>query len=138
MSSCASELDKPPTRNNMGAVQIIELVAMGVVAILCGIDFFNMLNLKHWDFFVVLALIIDGLIIVGLVFIIIGLFFNGGLRKIQIGLYCFFGGAIIDVVIIVYFLIKFSDEVGNWLVNLFKAILLAVLAYFLWRQAKNI
>ena len=43
MSSCA-ELDKPPSKANMGIVQIIELVIMGVVAILCLFDLFNMLD----------------------------------------------------------------------------------------------
>ena len=137
--SC-SELDKPPTRGNMGVFQIIELIAMGVIAILCVIDFFNIIDWGYWSFFTFLAMVVDVLIVVGLVFILIGLFGpSGGLRKIQIGIYCFFGGAVLDAIIIVYLLIEYSDSrVSTWLVNLLKAIILIVIAYFLWRQSKNL
>ena len=69
MSSCA-ELDKPPSKANMGIVQIIELVIMGVVAILCLFDLFNMLS-HGSDAWAIIAIIVDCLIIAGLVFIII-------------------------------------------------------------------
>ena len=138
MSSC-SELDKPPTRGNMGILQIIELVAMGIIAILCAIDFFNIIDWGYWSFLTILAMVVDVLIIIGLIFILIGLFGpSGGLRKIQIGIYCFFGGAVLDAIIIVYILIEYSSKASTWLVNLLKVIILVVIAYFLWRQSKNL
>ena len=138
MSSC-SELDKPPTRGNMGVVQIIELIAMGVIAILCGYDFIYMLDWDYWNFFTILAMCVDVLVIVGLVLILVGLFgASGGLRKIQVGIYCFFGAAVLDVIIIVYFLLNYGGKASTWLINLLKAIILIFIAYILWRQSKNL
>ena len=137
--SLKEQLDKPPSRSNMGPVQIIELVVMGVVAILCGYDFFDIIDLDYWNFFTVLALFVDVVIIVGVVFICMGLFApSGSSRNIQIGIYCFFAGTVVEVVLIVYFLIEFSGKVSRWLLYLLKAIILCVLAWLLWRQSKNI
>ena len=136
-SSCP-ELEKPPSKANMGIVQIIELVIMGVVAILCLYDLFNMLSYKGSDGWKILAIIVDCLIIAGLVFIVIGLFCGTTTQKIRIGIYCFFAGTIIEVVCIVYFLIKASGSLDTWLVNLIKAVILVFLAWVLWRQSKNV
>ena len=141
MSNCCgstwSELDKPPSKTNMGIVQIIELVIMGVVAILCLFDLFNMLKYGSgaWT---VIAIIVDCLIIAGLIFIIIGLFCGTTTQKIRIGIYCFFAGTLIDIVCIVYFLINSPGSMDTWLVNLIKAIILIFLAWVLWRQSKNV
>ena len=137
--SLRDELDKPPTRGNMGIVQIIELVVMGVVAILCGYDFFDIIEFDYWNFFTILALFVDVVIIVGVVFICLGLFVAGGsLRRIQIGIYCFFAGTIVEVVLIVYFLIEFSGRLSTWLLYLLKAVIFCVLSYLLWRQSKHL
>ena len=136
MSSCA-ELDKPPSKANMGIVQIIELVIMGVVAILCLFDLFNMLD-HGSGAWAIIAIIVDCLIIVGLVFIIVGLFCGTTTQKIRIGIYCFFAGTIIDIVCIVFFLIDAPGSVDVWLVNLIKAVILVFLAWVLWRQSKNV
>ena len=137
--SLKEQLDKPPTRGNMGPIQIIELVIMGVVAILCAYDFFYIIDLDYWNFFTVLALFVDVVIIVGVIFICLGLFAaSGSSRRIQIGIYCFFAGTIVEVVLIVYFLIEFSGKLSTWLLYLLKAIILCVLAWLLWRQSKNV
>ena len=40
-STCCQELERPPSKSHMGVVQIIELVLMGVVAVLCITDFIS-------------------------------------------------------------------------------------------------
>ena len=145
MSNCCSstcpELDNPPTRSHMGIVQIIELVVMAIVAILCGYDLYNLFKVgpAGWVFWWILSLAVDVLIIAGLVFILMGLFAStASSQRIRIGIYCFFAGTIIDIVCVVWYLISGGSSVDQWLVNLLKAAILIVLAYFLWRQSKNI
>ena len=89
-STCCQELERPPSKSHMGVVQIIELVLMGVVAVLCITDFISQLKItiNGWG---VLAIICDILFIAGLVYIVIGLFCNFTGQKIRIGIYCFFG-----------------------------------------------
>ena len=138
MSSCSEALEKPPSRGNMGVLQIIELVAMGVVAVLCVIDFINLLSQQIY-YFTVFSMIVDILIVVGLVFIIIGLFIGvGSQRKIRIGLYCFFAGCIIEIVIIVLYLVSGYASLGGWILNLILAIILIFLAYVLWKQSAHL
>ncbi len=145
MSNCCSstcpELDNPPTRSHMGIVQIIELVVMAIVAILCGYDVYSLFKVgpAGWVFWWILSLAVDVLIIAGLVFILMGLFAStASSQRIRIGIYCFFAGTIIDIVCVVWYLISGGSSVDQWLVNLLKAAILIVLAYFLWRQSKNI
>ena len=145
MSNCCSstcpELDNPPTRSHMGIVQIIELVVMAIVAILCGYDLYSLFKVgpDGWVFWWILSLAVDVLIIAGLVFILMGLFAStASSQRIRIGIYCFFAGTIICIVCVVWYLISGRSSVDQWLVNLLKAAILIVLAYFLWRQSKNI
>ena len=138
MSSCSQALEKPPTRGNMGVIQIIELVIMGVVAVLCVVDFINILGYGiYW--YTIFSLAVDVLIVVGLVFIILGLFVGlGSQRRIRIGLYCFFAGCIIEIIVIVFWLISGAGTLGYWILNLFMAILLIFLAYVLWKQSSHL
>ena len=145
MSNCCSstcpELDNPPTRSHMGIVQIIELVVMAIVAILCGYDLYSLFKVgpDGWVFWWILSLAVDVLIIAGLVFILMGLFAStASSQRIRIGIYCFFAGTIICIVCVVWYLISGGSSVDQWLVNLLKAAILIVLAYFLWRQSKNV
>ncbi len=141
MSCCGSscpDLEKPPTKGNMGVFQIIEIIAMGVVAVLCVIDFIVLLgrNIYYYNIF---SLIVDVLIVVGLVFILMGLFCsNGSQRRVRIGLYCFLGGCIIEIVIIILYLTSAYGTLGEWVLNLLLAIILSCLAYILWKQSAHI
>ena len=136
MSSCREELDIPPSRNHMGVVQIIELVLMGIVAILCIADLISQVNfgLKGW---VILAIICDILFILGLIYIVIGLFCNFTSNKIRAGIFCFIGGVVIQLVFIFYRLFS-GGRLVDWLLNLVKGIVLIFLCVILWRQSKNV
>ena len=136
MSSCREELDIPPSKSHMGVVQIIELVLMGIVGILCITDFIKQLTtpISVW---VVLAIICDVLFIAGLVYIIIGLFCNPTTNKLRVGIYCFIGGVVIQLVF-VFFRLFSKGPLVDWLLNLIKAVILIFLCVILWRQSKNV
>ena len=136
MSSCREELDIPPSKSHMGVVQIIELVLMGIVGILCITDFIKQLTtpISVW---VVLAIICDVLFIAGLVYIIIGLFCNPTTNKLRVGIYCFIGGVVIQLVFVFFKLFSKGDLI-DWLLNLVKAAILIFLCVILWRQSKNV
>ena len=136
MSSCREELDIPPSKSHMGVVQIIELVLMGIVGILCITDFIKQLTtpISVW---VVLAIICDVLFIAGLVYIIIGLFCNPTTNKLRVGIYCFIGGVVIQLVFVFFKLFSKGDLI-DWLLNLVKAAILIFLCVILWRQSRNV
>ena len=120
----------------MGVLQIIQLVIMIIVGILCCYDIYNELRVKV-TFWSILALIADVLFILGIVFIIIGLFCGFTTNKIRIGIYCFFVAIIIEIVFIVFCLI-YSGGLDYWLLNLVKAIVMIFIAYILWKQSLHV
>ena len=136
MSSCREELDIPPSKSHMGVVQIIELVLMGIVGILCITDFIRQLTI-HISVWIVLAIICDVLFIAGLIYIVIGLFCNPTTNKIRVGIFCFIGGVVIQLVFVFFRLFSKGDLV-DWLLNLIKAAVLIFLCVILWRQSKNV
>ena len=136
MSSCREELDIPPSKSHMGVVQIIELVLMGIVGILCITDFIRQLTI-YISVWVVLAIICDVLFIAGLVYIIIGLFCNPTTNKLRVGIFCFIGGVVIQLVF-VFFRLFSKGPLVDWLLNLIKAAILIFLCVILWRQSKNV
>ena len=136
MSSCREELDIPPSKSHMGVVQIIELVLMGIVGILCITDFIRQLTI-HISVWIVLAIICDVLFIAGLVYIVIGLFCNFTSQKIRIGIYCFFGAIVIQLVFIIGSLAT-TKRLIDWLMNLVKALVMVFLCWILWKQSKNV
>ena len=136
MSSCREELDIPPSKSHMGVVQIIELVLMGIVGILCITDFIRQLTI-HISVWIVLAIICDVLFIAGLIYIVIGLFCNPTTNKIRVGIFCFIGGVVIQLVF-VFFRLFSKGPLVDWLLNLIKAAILIFLCVILWRQSKNV
>ena len=136
MSSCREELDIPPSKSHMGVVQIIELVLMGIVGILCITDFIRQLTI-HISVWIVLAIICDVLFIAGLIYIVIGLFCNPTTNKIRVGIFCFIGGVVIQLVFVFFNLFSGGKPV-DWLLNLVKAAILIFLCVILWRQSKNV
>ena len=137
MSTCREELEIPPSKSHMGVVQIIELVLMGIVAVLCVIDFISQLRIFNITFWGVLAMICDFLFIAGLVYIVIGLFCNFTSQKIRIGIYCFFGAIVIQLVFIIGSLAT-TKRLIDWLMNLVKALVMVFLCWILWKQSKNV
>ena len=137
MSCNCSELEKPPSKSNMGVFQIIELAVMVVVAILSTYDLINYLSYYTFDLWSVLVITMDICVIVGLIFIIIGLFFSGGSSKLRIGIILFFIGAVIAIAMIIRSLI-YDKNLQVWLIDLIKGAILVFLAFILWKQSKNV
>ena len=138
-STCCQELERPPSRNHMGVVQIIELVLMGVVAVLCFVDLISQIKYMRIfsNFWTVLAIICDILFVVGLVYIIIGLFCNFTGEKIRIGIYCFFCALIIQLIFIISSWAR-EKRLIDWLMNLVKALVMVFLCVILWKQSRNV
>ena len=84
-----------------------------------------------------MAIICDILFIAGLVYIVIGLFCNFTGQKIRIGIYCFFGGLVIQLVFIIASLAR-GGRLIDWLMNLIKGLIMVFLCVVLWRQSKNV
>ena len=139
MSTCCEELEIPPSKNHMGIVQIIELVLMGIVAILCIVDIISQLkvfniNITFWG---VIAMICDILFIAGLIYVVIGLFCNFTTQKIRIGIYCFFAAILIQLIFIIGSLAT-TKRLIDWLMNLVKALVMVFLCWILWKQSNNV
>ena len=137
MSTCREELEIPPSKNHMGIVQIIELVLMGIVAILCIVDFISQLRVFNITFWGVIAMICDILFIAGLIYVVIGLFCNFTTQKIRIGIYCFFAAILIQLIFIIGSLAT-TKRLIDWLMNLIKALVMVFLCWILWKQSNNV
>ena len=114
MGNCNSQtpcgdIYAPPSRANCSIFAIIELVIMGVVAVICFIELCDYLSSKSLDTLNTLILIDDILIVVALCYLVYGFFCAFGQNAIRIGIYLFAAGGILAMVIIVYQIFKSSN-----------------------------
>ena len=137
--SCG-DLDRPPSRQNMSLIAIIELVVMLCVGIVCGLDLVDLFDVNRWELWEILRAVRDALCVVGLVLIIIGLFFSISQYQIRSGTLCFCIGAILSVVIMVFMLLYKENRSSNQGVAycIFYIVLNIFLAWILWRQSGHL
>ena len=135
---CCPELENPPSRSNMSICAIIELIVMGVVGIMCFVDLFNILNsgAKLNDVWIILSLVIDVLIVVGLILVLTSLFCARSLGSLRSGILCFLVGAIISVVVTIYYIVGSDSKIN--VSTLCYIILLIFLVYVLWVQSSHL
>ena len=138
--SCG-DLDRPPSRQNMSLVAIIELVIMAVVGILCLYDLVDLIKVlnrsSYWTIIDILRLVEYALIVAGLVLVIIGLFCSISQYQIRTGILCFCIGAILAVVICVLIILDESNT-RSIVFNICYMIFMVFLAWILWRQSGHL
>ena len=137
--SCG-DLDRPPSRQNMSLIAIIELVVMLCVGIVCGLDLVDLFDVNRWELWEILRAVRDALCVVGLVLVIIGLFFSISQYQIRSGTLCFCIGAILSVVIMVFMLLDKNTYYSNKskAYCIFYIVLNVFLAWILWRQSGHL
>ena len=130
------DLERPPSRSNMSLFAIIELVIMGVLAIICLVELINIFNSNQSmsNVFLILRIISDILIVVGLCLVVYGLFCALSPSPIRSGILCYLIAALISLVVIVYNFVENSITAYQF----FYAVFLLFLAYFLWRQSGHL
>ena len=131
--SPCGDIYSPPSRHNMSLFAILELVVMIVVGILCCIELFDLFKNDDMDLIVFLVLVDDVVVVCGLVFIIYGLFWSN--LQVRKGMYLFFAGAVLAMVIIVLELDKGTKKV---LYKIAQFCIFLFLSYFLWKQANRL
>ena len=130
------DIYNPPSRSNMSIFAIIELVIMGVIAVLSLVELLDFLSGdKDSNGMIQVLVIIDDIIIVAaVVYIIIGLFVSvcGG-RNLKMGILCFIAAGILSMIILV---LQISDGVKGkeLLFSIFKFIIYLFLTFILWNQ----
>ena len=130
------DIYNPPSRSNMSIFAIIELVIMGVIAVLSLVELLDFLSGdKDSNGMIQVLVIIDDIIIVAaVVYIIIGLFVSvcGG-SKLKMGILCFIAAGILSMIILV---LQISDGVKGkeLLFSIFKFIIYLFLTFILWNQ----
>ena len=129
------DLERPPSRSNMSLWAIIELVCMGVCAVMCAVQLGNMFNSKQslgpWE---IIQIVIDALIVIGMVLILVGLFCSPNASTIRSGILCFVVGAIAACVVTIYMAINSNFN----FYTLCYVVLLIFLAYILWIQSSHL
>ena len=130
------ECYRPPSKTSLGLFQLIELIIMAVCGILCAAELIDLLNsdLKNGTVYLILLIIADVFIIVGLVFIIWGLF-CGTSNNIRTGIVCFVVGCLCLVIKTILHIVN-GDSISAW--ELCHLILLIFISYVLWVQASRI
>ncbi len=131
--SPCGDIYSPPSRHNMSLFAILELVVMIVVGILCCIELFDLFKNDDMDLIVFLVLLDDVLVVCALAYIIYGLFWST--LKVRTGIYLFFAGAVLAMVIIVLELDRGTKKVLYKIAQFF---IFLFLSYFLWKQANRL
>ena len=129
------DIYQPPSRTNMSFFSIIQLVIMIIVSILCLYEFFDILRAKRYDTIGTLTLIDDIIIVVGVCYLLYGLFCAASSRNIRIGMMLFVGGAVLAMVIIVLEILGTANKI--WL-KIIQFIILLLLSFILWQQAARV
>ena len=127
------DIYNPPSRSNLSIFAIIELVVMGVVAILSLVELFDFISgdKKSNDMIKMLIIIDDIVIVVAAAYLIVGLFFFGG-NKLRLGILCFIAAGILSMVILI---LQINEGVGDELLySIFKFIIYLFLTFVLWKQ----
>ena len=126
----------PPNKTSLGLFQIIELIIMAVCGILCAAELIDIMNsdLKHETIYLILLIVADVFVVVGLVFVIWGLF-CGTSNNIRTGIICFVVGCLCLVVKTILYIVK-GHSISAW--ELCHLILLIFISYVLWVQASRL
>ena len=125
----------PPSRNNMGLFQILELVIMGVCGILCGMGLYDLLRYdSKVSTYLILCIVADVFIVVGLVLVLWGLF-CGTSSQVRSGIICFVIGSIIFAVYIILFGVNTKETNIYTIINV---VALVLVSYILWIQASRL
>ena len=126
----------PPNKSSLGLFQIIELIIMAVCGILCAAELIDIMNsdLKHETVYLVLLIVADVFVVVGLVFVIWGLF-CGTSNNIRTGIICFVVGCLCLVVKTILLIVN-GYKISAW--ELVHLILLIFISYVLWVQASRV
>ena len=126
----------PPNKSSLGLFQIIELIIMAVCGILCAAELIDIINsdLKHETVYLVLLIVADVFVVVGLVFVIWGLF-CGTSNNIRTGIICFVVGCLCLVVKTILLIVN-GYKISAW--ELVHLILLIFISYVLWVQASRL
>lgn len=140
MGNCSGQtpcgdLYAPPSRSNCSIIAIIELVIMGVVAVLCIVELWDYFSVSHIGFLNFLIIIDDVIIIVALIYLIIGFFRTFGAYAIKIGIYLFGVGGILALVILI---IEIIYGYGSFWYKIIEFIIIFFLTYVLYRQAQRL
>ena len=127
---------RPPSKSGLGLFQIIELIIMAVCGILCAAELIDIFNAKESveNIFLILIIVADVFVVIGLVFVIWGLF-CGTSTNIRTGIVCFVIGCLCLVVKTILYLVK-GYGISAW--ELIHFILLIFISYILWVQASRL
>ena len=130
------ECYQPPNKTSLGLFQIIELIIMAVCGILCAAELIDIMNsnLKNETIYLILIIVADVFVVVGLVFVIWGLF-CGTSNNIRTGIVCFVVGCLCLVVKTILLIVN-GHSISAW--ELCHLILLIFISYVLWVQASRV
>ena len=127
---------RPPSKSGLGLFQIIELIIMAVCGILCAAELIDIFNSKEkvGNVFLILIIVADVFVVIGLIFVIWGLF-CGTSNNIRTGIVCFVVGCLCLVVKTILWLVE-GYGISAW--ELIHLILLIFISYVLWVQASRL
>ena len=139
--SCGN-LDSPPSRQNMSLIAIIQLVIMICVGIVCLVELVTVIQYgSSWTLIPILKVVVDGLIVIGLVLVLIGLFCSPSQYQIRSGILCFCVGAILSIVVTILVLLKVDksyNQTSTVGYNICYVIVLVIVSWILWRQSGHL
>ena len=127
------DLERPPSKNNLTVVNIVQLIIMAFIGFEAGNGLFKIFKFGHFSVIDLIKIVVDGLVLVGVLVSAYGLFTDKS-DSMKTGFTLFFFGMLGVLVLYVLDWIRGGFGFGS----LFEFLLDAFIAYVIYIQTPHI
>ena len=133
MENTMRELERPPSKNNLTVVNIVQLIIMAFIGIEAGNGLFKIFKIGNFSVIDLIKIVVDGLVLVGVLVSAYGLFTDKS-DSMKTGFTLFFFGMLGFLVLYVLDWIRGGFGVGS----LLEFLLDAFITYVIYIQTPHI
>lgn len=133
MENTMRELERPPSKNNLTVVNIVQLIIMAFIGIEAGNGLFKIFKIGNFSVIDLIKIVVDGLVLVGVLLSAYGLFTDKS-DSMKTGFTLFFFGMLFLLVLYVLDWIRGGFGVGS----LLEFLLDAFITYVIYIQTPHI
>ena len=127
------ELERPPTRNNLSLLNIIQLIIMLYIGCDSGKELFDLFKVGGFSFVDLLKIVIDGTIFIGMIIGAYGMFTDKS-DSYKAGFTLFFYGCLGLIFMWILDTVKSGFSLGSFIEVLF----ICFVAYVLYKQISHL
>ena len=129
-----NELERPPSRNNITVVSIIELIVIVAIGLESGKDLFDTFKAGSYSFIDLIKIVVDLVVFVGFILAAYAFFTDNNSSLYKNGYQLFFFGCLGLLILCLLGLLKDGFSLGH----LIKFLLFAFVVYIIYMQLKHL